>query len=947
MMTIAFSLSLAATTHAQRGDFNAGGRLVDGKSNEPVFGATVLVLSKKDSTQVTGVVTESDGVFRMKLAPGKYFLKISSIGYKTLEMDADLDGQFKFFGVIKLEEDVQQLSEVRVQGTAVRVEQKGDTTQYNAAAYKTNPDASGEDLVRKMPGITVEGGQVQAQGEQVQRVTIDGREYFGNDATTALRSLPAEVITSIQVFDRASDQAQFTGFNDGDTQKALNIVTKLGDQASHFGKVFAGYGTDGRYSLGGNYNYFKGKRRISVLGMSNNINQQNFSSEDLIGVTAGGMAGGRGGMRGGGRPGGGGNNFSVGQTAGISVTNSLGINFIDTWGEKIKISASYFVNASDNVNESIIERQFFTGEGFNQFYNENNDAYRTNLNHRFNARLEYDMDANNSFIVTPRMSFQTNSAENGMVGATITQEGQPLNNTEIDDASVNNAINLNNDILYRRKLGKVGRTLSVNLGTQINNRDGISELYSLNEFFNAIGEGREELIDQLTDTDSRSTVVSTNVTYTEPVGTKAQLSFTYRPSYTLSDSYRETNRYNEPAGQYNIIDSLLSNTFENKIVTQRAGASYRMRGDKFTASAGLDYQYLTLESQQTFPNQLEVDKPFSNLLPTAMFMYNFSKTTNMRVFYRTNTQTPSVNQLQNVVDNSNPLFLNAGNENLEQQYNHLFVTRFGTSNVDKGRTFFAFLFGSFTNNYISNSTLIARQDTVTADGIQLSRGSQLSRPVNLEGYANIRSFMTYGLPLGFLKSNLNINGGVSYIRNPGLINEEVNFANTTNMNSGLVLSSNISEKVDFTLSYSANYNLVENSLQAQLDNNYFQGVSSARLNLLPFKGIVINMDYSHLQFAGLGAEFNQQISLLNAGIGYKFLKDNNGDIRLTAYDLLNQNTSISRSVTETYIEDIQTRVLTRYFMLTFTYNIRKFGANQKMPEQQQGGWGGRPGGRPF
>jgi hypothetical protein len=260
------------------------------------------------------------------------------------------------------------------------------------------------------------------------------------------------------------------------------------------------------------------------------------------------------------------------------------------------------------------------------------------------------------------------------------------------------------------------------------------------------------------------------------------------------------------------------------------------------------------------------------------------------------------------------------------------------------------LFGSFTNNYISNSTLIARQDTLTADGIQLSRGSQLSRPVNLEGYANIRSFMTYGLPLGFLKSNLNINGGVSYIRNPGLINEEVNFANTTNMNSGLVLSSNISEKVDFTLSYSANYNLVENSLQAQLDNNYFQGVSSARVNLLPFKGVVINMDYSHLQFAGLGDGFNQQISLLNAGIGYKFLKDNLGDLRLTAYDLLNQNTSISRNVTETFIEDLQTRVLTRYFMLTFTYNIRKFGANQKMPDQPQGGWGGRPGapgGRPF
>jgi hypothetical protein len=257
----------------------------------------------------------------------------------------------------------QDLATVVITSTIAPATQKADTLQINASQYKVNPDASTEDLVRKMPGITIENGVVKAQGENVQKVTIDGRELFGDDATAALRNLPAEVVDKIQVFDRLSDQAQFSGVDDGNTTKGINIVTKANMRNGQFGRVFAGYGTDGRYAAGGNTTLLKENRRISIVGNFNNTNQQNFSQQDLLGVTSstggGGFRGGGGGGGGGrpqggggGRPqgGGGGNfgggntgNFLVGQQNGINRTNAFGINYSDIWNKNVTVTGSYFL----------------------------------------------------------------------------------------------------------------------------------------------------------------------------------------------------------------------------------------------------------------------------------------------------------------------------------------------------------------------------------------------------------------------------------------------------------------------------------------------------------------------------------------------------------------------------------------------------------------------------
>ncbi len=921
-------------TTAQAQNFTLSGIITDGV--EPLVGVNVLLISQRDSTRRQGSITDLDGKFELaNVRGGAYQLRATYVGYKTFEMEVVVRGADQNLGALRMEQAALQLQGVTVEATQIRAQQKGDTTEYNAAAFKVNPDADAEQLVRKMPGVTVEGGTVRAQGEDVRRVTVDGQEFFGEDAVLALRNLPAEVVDRIQVFDRMSDQAQFTGFNDGNTEKTINIVTRGGLRNAQFGRVYGGYGTDERYSGGANLNFFKGSSRISFIGLANNINQQNFSTQDLLGVVGnssqrGGPAGAGGGRGSGGGPGGRGNwganndinNFLVGQQGGINTTNSVGLNYTDNWGRKVKINSSYFFNNSGNDTRSILQREFFLSENISQFYDENNVSESNNFNHRFNARIEYTIDSTNSIIITPRLSFQNNRTSSLLLGANRFDANALINSTDNDLNAQNNGFNFGNNILYRHRMAKAGRTFSVNLNTDFNERSGRSDLYSQSLFFNT--QDSSLLNDQRTNLASDGYTLSAGLTYTEPLGKKSILQFEYRPTLAKNASERETNQFEEITGAYTRLDSILSNSFDNETVTQRGGLSYRWRDEKVNFAIGANYQTVLLSSAQNFPLNLAVEKNFYNLLPNAMLILTPNRNQSLRVFYRTFTVTPNINQLQNVVNNSNPLQLSTGNPNLRQQLTHSVFMRYNLTEPNKARTLFAFFNTSFTDDFIATSTLIASRDTTLQEGVTLFRGAQLSQPVNLSGNWNARSFLTYGMPVKALKSNLNINAGLSYGRTPGLINNVQNESQTYNVNGGLVLGSNISEKIDFTVSYSANYNIVENTLQPQLNNNFFFHNASLRFNWLPWKGLVLNTDVTNTLYTGLGNDFNQNFVLWNAAIGYKFLKGNAGELRLNAFDLLGQNNSIARVVTETYVEDNITQVLTRYFMLSFVYNLRNF-----------------------
>ncbi|MBK6633101.1 MAG: TonB-dependent receptor [Chitinophagaceae bacterium] len=355
LFTVFFSL---VTVMGYSQDISLKGKVTDKDDKSPIVGATVKLVSLRDSTQIKLVITDKAGNFSFNnLNASGYRVYISFTGYEKVEQRINLQASNKEpipFAIGKVATD---LGDVTVVAKAAPARQKGDTTEFSASQFKVNPDATAEDMIKKLPGITVaRDGTVTAMGEQIRKVTVDGKDFFGDDATAALKNLPATVIDKIQVFDRLSDEAQLTGFDDGNSVKTVNIVTKSGIKNGQFGRIYAGYGTDNRYTAGGNVSFFKGDRRISLVGNFNNINQQNFASQDLLGVTSSG-GGGRGG---GGRGGfGGGGDFNVGQSSGISKTNAFGINFSNVYQKKLTLTGSYFFNNSTNNNESLVNTETF------------------------------------------------------------------------------------------------------------------------------------------------------------------------------------------------------------------------------------------------------------------------------------------------------------------------------------------------------------------------------------------------------------------------------------------------------------------------------------------------------------------------------------------------------------------------------------------------------------
>jgi len=896
------------------------GRIFD-PSNQTVIGANVVVLQPADSSMITGTTSDVNGKFKVEVPkPGKVLIKISFIGFQEIYIVKELTNKPLSLGKIILKDKATELDAVQVVGEKTPVVQRGDTTEINAGAYKTNPDANAEDLVTKMPGITIQDGKVQAHGEAVQKVTVDGQEYFGDDASATLKNLPAEVVDKIEIFDKKSDQSEATGFDDGSTTKTINIVTKTQFRDGVFGKVFAGYGYEDKWKGGLNLNFFNGKRRFSILASSNNVNEQNFSSEDLLGVMSSGSSGKRGGVR----PGGGGSsndagNFLVDQKSGITTTNSFGINYADQW-KKVTFSGSYFLNYSDNNSVNDLYRQYITSQNDGYTYSENQENNSKNWNHRLNFKIDWKMDSLNSIKFQPKISFQQNDAESQLAGRnnflTVLQSF-----SSNDYSSSLNGINFSAPLQYRHSFAKKGRTFSVNIAPGYNQNNGDSYLNSLTMYYADTLSSDEQ--DQIANRDLQGLVLTTNVAYTEPISKRSQLMFSYKTNYNQSESDKETSDFSTTDMAYTILDTLLSNKFSSVYFSHSAGIDYRYQQEKWNLTTGLAYQYAQLDGEQVFPVDYAINKTFSSILPSAQFQYKYSKKKNLRISYRSSNRAPSVSQLQNVIDNTNPLQLSTGNPDLKQNWQNSFSLRYSTSNTEKSKSFMTLLSATLTQNYIVNHTTIAMQDSIVG-GIILAKGSQFTRPVNMDGYFNLRSFNIYSFPIAKLKSNLNLNLGGAYTKSPGMINAQINYANSYNVGFGLAFSSNISESFDFLISSNTTYNNISNTLQSKSNSEYYNQSSKLKIQAMPWKWMVLQTEINHQYNSGLSQDYNKNYFLWNAAVGCKFLKDNKGELRLSVFDILKQNNSITRNTTETYYEDVQTNVLQQYLLLTFTYNIKYY-----------------------
>lgn len=955
--------------------------LADGKTKEGIMGAVVEVYptaspdNKKYYTSGAGGVVEISG-----LQYGTYTLVASFLGYEDTKKEFKLASPSYNLGRVPMSESATKIETVVKEVKSLRASQNGDTLSYNAGAFKVSNDADVEGLLKKMPGITISNGSVEAQGETIQKIFVDGKEFFGEDVNTAIKSLPAEAVDRIEVFNKLSDQAEFSGMDDGEGYKALNIVTKTNMRQGQFGKMYAGYGyqpeTDEitshhKYMVGGNVNIFNDDSRISVIGLFNNINQQNFSFEDILGVS-GSTGGGGGRNRGVGE-------YMVRQQDGVALVNSIGLNYSDTWGRKdnVKFQGSYFFNNTYTKNLSTDDTWYEDPSPTDTLHTEGRSKI-TNNNHRLNARLDWKISRNQSLMSRTGFSYQGYDPTQTTLGYQYGESGLSYNN----DYSANDyyGINFSEFLQYRVKLGKPGRTMTID--GRFNYLDNHSKKHtSSNQAVVPYGEDdssyrkyydeyiasgnwrgmqdvRPELYDplyQYVHAPTQTYRISGNFVYNEPITNSMQLSFQYRFSY--QDQSKRQNAYYTDSNFENLEPNKdMTSSFQSGYWTHRIGPGFRYSKNKNTVVANVYYQRSSLDGKVIGGQSDDIKKSFNDVTYFGMVNFAFNKENSIRMFFRSSTNTPSVTQLQNIFDVSTPQYLSVGNRDLVPSFTHRINFHYIHSNIEKGRTFMWMFSMEHQQDYISTSTWY------NYDGFELPdylgnteipkredgtpyKPQRITSYENMDGYWYLRTHVSLGLPLSFMKCNLNLMAGVNYSVIPSAIYQTsesgnilqnmidhrftTNFAKNIGYDASVTLGSNISENIDFTFSWNGTYNQAWNTA-AKVDgknkkNNYFNHTASGTLKWVFWKGFTFTASCSYVQYIGFTSDYNESYVLCNLYLGKKLFRNNLGEIQIGVNDVANQNTAFARNTGSGYTQNLTNSVIGRYVCVQFVYNLRHFG----------------------
>nr|WP_295928873.1 outer membrane beta-barrel protein [uncultured Dyadobacter sp.] len=901
------------------GQVEITGVVLDSASHKPMRTASVSLLAARDSAYITATITDGDGRFRLRnVPPGNYRLLVTFIGYRNTSKSIQVHSEKPAdAGTLWMSEQGNLLSEVVVTQERAPVTIKADTLEFNAGSFKTQPNAQVEELLRKLPGVEVaRDGSIRANGQTVGKVLVDGKPFFGNDPKMATRNLPADIIDKVQLYDQSSDQSQFSGMDDGNRERTINLTIRKDKGKGYFGQNALGAGPNPgalatRYQARLNVNRFNNRnggpvRQISVVGQANNLNQQNFTMQDATTPGAGGpvIVGEAGG-----------NMQDNAQTpSAITEVRAGGLNYRNEsttmrWGKRTEMAASYFVGQSITTTDQGSHREnILPGQSFltDQHYFSKNSM----TTHRLNGRFDLPLDSMTSVRVTPNISLQYKNEQVRWKSGSYRPTGDSLNNGATSNDRDGHSVNGYNNLLLMRKFAKEGRTFSAQLNTVL--ADGKTTAYnrSFNTYYDTARD--DSLLDQRNLQNSYSLQNNLTLSFTEPLSLTQKLEFRYAYGNTLNKLARITADRDEQTGAYDLPNQDLSNDFSNTFETNRLGSSFQTRRLRYSWALGMDIQRSALRSENRSEAAFS-GRAFWYWMPNALFTYTFQGNRNLRMQYRTRISPPGITQLQPVADNSNPMNIRTGNAALKPEYYHTLTLTYQGGAQSGNSNLFAFANVNQSNNRISTST------STGPDGVQLIQ------PINVNGYFSANGMISLSRKLVPVKLTIGLATQASLTRSTSIINAQRNISQNNIFGQGIRLQSEYNGKIDYGLSARVSYQQARYTLLPQQNANYWSQYATADVHWQLPGHVVLNTDLTYTGTAGRAAGYNQQFVLWNAFVAKQFLKTRQAEIRLQVFDLLNQNRSLVRNTSDSYIEDVRSKVLRRYFLVSVVYHLRKFG----------------------
>lgn len=931
-LSIALALLLTGSfsANAQQKTGSLKGKAVDEKTKKPVEFASFAIKNVKDSTVTAMGATTSEGVFTAKsLALGQYKFYMALIGYKPILKLFEITTEKPTidFGDITMEETAITLNSVLIKGDLLPMIIKKDTIEFNADAFKTQADASLEDALKTMPGMEVDkDGGITFNGKKIDRVLVDGKDFFGNDPKTATQNLPKDIIKKIQVVEKKTDDAIFKGVDDGKRENILNVVLKDDKKKGVFGNISTGKANGSLYDASININRFNNKRQFSIISMANNINRTSFSFNDLSdflggdvfgsGMVTSVMVDGNGGVT----VGMGGGEFSFGGNGGggINDNKGIGVNFNDEWGKNpkfpTKLSANYMGNRNYGIRESLTSRLNLLGSD-SYFNDRDNDATTTTMRHRVTMRLDLPIDSMNKLQISPNFGFSSSDAQNAAVFSSYTESTQQMINkgnslTSNDSKSPGFGAR----VLFNRRFTKKGRSFSMTANGNFSN-SALDGLNLSNITINTNGVPANTLLNQLIDQAGDVNSYGLSADFSEPIGKKINVSANYGFSRREDIIERIVYDYNLGTTRYDLLNNDLSRNLQNFNDNHNVGFRFTYRPtDKVTFTLNSTQKYVALEGRN-LANDRRVNSDFVLFEPNFFLSYKINKVSSLSANGSRYNYTPSISQLQPLTDNSNPLYITTGNPALKPSADNSFSVSYNRFNPTSSSSINASMsFYSSENRIINNSIL----DPKT--GIQTTFYDNIDGAYNFSARLS-GSFRIKSLGLSF-NPNASIAGGknVSFLNTGKVTSNTRTFSFGTNINYALGSDLQFSNRISMSLREVAyNYsNLAEQNFTTVFNNLSLNAALPYDLRFIVTSNVNFNAN------VGLGAN-NNTIHTANVSMEKMFLKKSLS-LKASVSDVFNNSRNASRFASDTYILESVNVGMRRYFLMSLTYRIKKFGS---------------------